>query len=513
MRLFRATYTDRRGAPREAAKWYVEFRDHLGLRRRLVAFTDKKASAEFGRKIEALVACRLAGERPDGDFGRWLESLPAKICDKLVKTGILSGQRAAANRPLKEHVDDFEQSLVAKGTTQKQARLTANRVRQLIRLCGFVFLSDLVPSVVERALAEMRRGEKNISARTSNFYLGALKQFCRWMEREGRAVGSAVTHMRKLKVEADQRHQRRALTVEELRLILATARNGEEVCGMPGRERALVYQVAVETGLRASELGSLIPTSFDFEASPATVSVGAAQVKSRRASTLPLRPGTAASLREHCRRVLPAARAFRMPKSTHTAEMIRADLKSAGIPYRDDAGRYADFHALRHTFLTNLANSGVHPKTAQALARHSDINLTMSRYTHSLLEEQWEAVQRLPNLDVEEEGRALSTGTNGGPVLGSCLAKQEQFGQTDPDESRLRDGGERQAEKAPRMPEKALSRPLARENGGERGIRTPGPRKGDSGFRNRPVRPLRHLSAVRVRSCRLAPNGRLTAKF
>ena len=115
MRLFKATYKDRKGVPRTATKWYVEFRDHLGVRRRLVAFTDKRASAEFGRKIAALLACRLAGERPDGDIGRWLESLPTKICDRLVKTGTLSGQRAAANRPLKEHVDDFEQSLVAKG--------------------------------------------------------------------------------------------------------------------------------------------------------------------------------------------------------------------------------------------------------------------------------------------------------------------------------------------------------------------------------------------------------------
>ena len=40
----------------------------------------------------------------------------------------------------------------------------------------------------------------------------------------------------------------------------------------------------------------------------------------------------------------------------------------------------ADFHALRHTFVSNLANS----KMAQPLARHSTITLTMDRYTHSL---------------------------------------------------------------------------------------------------------------------------------
>jgi len=47
----------------------------------------------------------------------------------------------------------------------------------------------------------------------------------------------------------------------------------------------------------------------------------------------------------------------------------------------DDRGRYADFHALRKAFITNLSRAGASPKTAQLLARHSDINLTMNTYT------------------------------------------------------------------------------------------------------------------------------------
>jgi site-specific recombinase XerD len=45
-------------------------------------------------------------------------------------------------------------------------------------------------------------------------------------------------------------------------------------------------------------------------------------------------------------------------------------------------GKVYDFHALRHQFITNLARSGVHPKTTQELARHSTIALTMNFYTH-----------------------------------------------------------------------------------------------------------------------------------
>ncbi|MCA9170990.1 MAG: tyrosine-type recombinase/integrase [Planctomycetales bacterium] len=60
--------------------------------------------------------------------------------------------------------------------------------------------------------------------------------------------------------------------------------------------------------------------------------------------------------------------------------------------------KFADFHAARHTFITNLSRSGVYPKTAQDLARHSDIRLTMNVYSHTDLSEQAKAVGRLPTL-------------------------------------------------------------------------------------------------------------------
>lgn len=40
------------------------------------------------------------------------------------------------------------------------------------------------------------------------------------------------------------------------------------------------------------------------------------------------------------------------------------------------------FHMLRHTFATNLVTSNVDLKTAQDLMRHSNIDTTMSIYTH-----------------------------------------------------------------------------------------------------------------------------------
>ncbi len=68
------------------------------------------------------------------------------------------------------------------------------------------------------------------------------------------------------------------------------------------------------------------------------------------------------------------------------------------LAYQDTDGLFADFHGLRHTFISLLANSGVSPKLTQSLARHSDINLTMSRYAHVALHDQATALECLPKL-------------------------------------------------------------------------------------------------------------------
>lgn len=105
-------------------------------------------------------------------------------------------------------------------------------------------------------------------------------------------------------------------------------------------------------------------------------------------------------------------------------KMLRADLADAGIAYVDDAGRYADFHALRHTTGSWLAANGVHPKVAQAIMRHSDINLTMGRYTHTLRGQEAEAVKSLPDLFLPCIEATRATGTDGRSELTPQLTPQ-----------------------------------------------------------------------------------------
>ena len=192
----------------------------------------------------------------------------------------------------------------------------------------------------------------------------------------------------------------------------------------------------METGLRAGELRSLTRASFDLDAEPPTVTVAAAYSKRRRDDTLILRPELADDLRAYLCSMAPVAVAFKLPKPNMIIRMFKADLEAAGIPSRDDAGRVADFHALRHTFhITNLASGGVHPKTAQSLARHSDITLTMNCYSHSYRDQEIDALRTLPDLSNPSRQRLSATGTEDGAAddwrSADYLAQNERRGASD----------------------------------------------------------------------------------
>jgi len=335
-------------------------------------------------------------------------------------------------------------------------------------------------------------------ARSGNAPRQAAAQFCRWAVREGRMHANPLVNVAPLNVRTDRRHDRRALALDECRRLLTATAAEPTRFGMTGAERALLYRVALTTGLRRGELASLTRASFDLAAVWPTVTVAAAYSKHRREDVLALRPDVADALRGHLALKALAAAAFNMPPKRATAPMFRADLKAAGIDYRDDAGDVADFHALRHTFITHLARSGVHPKVAQALARHSTITLTMDRYTHTILEDRTAALAALPDLGAPAEADAARrTGTDDRPASGARGgAREGGLGRTSAN------AGERQGELSARKRE-STNPPVERrqhvfcsDNGGEGGIRTPGTQKGHAGFRNRSVRPLRHLSAT-----------------
>ncbi len=439
MRLFKATYKNRSGEKCKSRKWYLDFSDHLGRRHKIPAFESKRQSEALGRQVETLISCKVVGQRPDAEQQRWLEGVPDKLRQRFVKIGLLDSQRAAAGKPLTKHLEDFQKSLLSKGNTSEYVKIVLSRVKRVFDECKFSFWNDIQASRVEHKISILRKYVKtkaglkdlgDISAQTYNFYIKSVKQFCKWMVQDGRASESPVEHLQTINVRTDRRHDRRSLEPDEIRRLLEAAQAADKRFGMTGYERALLYRLAAETGLRRDELKSLKKSSFDFDV--CTVTTEAGDTKNKKLAVLPLRKDTALVLQEYLAGKMPSVKAFKVP--VKTALMLKADLKAAKIPYVDDAGRYADFHSLRHSTGSLLAAAGVHPKVIQSIMRHSDINLTMSRYTHIFRGQESEAVASLPDLSLpsKESNRAKATGTDGKSCLDTCLDKSGVINQNEP---------------------------------------------------------------------------------
>jgi integrase len=307
-------------------------------------------------------------------------------------------------------------------------------------------LPDIKATTVEDFVTRLR-DEEQLSLQSCNHYLRSIKSFTHWLYLNERLNRNPLMNISMYNTRTDRRHDRRPLSMEEFLLMYHAARTGPPVEGLKGMDRAMLYLLAAWTGFRKGELGSLSLSSFTGLQSGSnavsmsnrgeaarfpTVMIQAAYSKHRREDVQILHP----DIVEHFLKWLEV----RKPESEDeilfpiseascgverkTSGMMEFDLTSARnfwiaeaeneeekaerehsdfLKYKNAAGKFADFHALRHTFITNLSLANVSPKTAQLLARHSDISLTMNIYSHINPDEQAKAINALPGLPQKKE--------------------------------------------------------------------------------------------------------------
>lgn len=305
-------------------------------------------------------------------------------------------------RPVVEHLDDYVDYLAAKENTLSYVTTARQLIVKLIDETKAKTLADLDTGRILRTLATWRqRKHRPLGIGGSNHYIRSIKGFSRWLWRERRTPDDPLVGLRRMNAEADRRHVRRPLTVEELKRLTdvtqqsKTTYRGRDWLFTPD-DRAILYSIAAYSGLRAKEIASLTKDDFDFETE--TLIVAASNTKNRKTAKLPLHPTLSEKLKTWFATLdreplFPGS--WCVPGKSRAGETLKRDLKRAGIAYRDAGGRVVDFHALRYTFITSLAKAGVHPAKAQRLARHSTIALTMNVYTQLDVEDLRDAVASL----------------------------------------------------------------------------------------------------------------------
>ena len=315
---------------------------------------------------------------------------------RMVREGLVDpterARREASFRPVADHIGDYRLEILAKQGTAKHAREAAGVLTKLLADSSIESVGDLAPDRIQQALGRLGVAR---SARTVNKALGFIKAFAAWLERSNRLkeVPRGLLAIEPRNVELDRKRVRRALTPEEFELLWQTVRlkgatietrrvprnQGPKPIGwLTGPDRAILYALAAGTGFRRRELGSLTPESFDLDGDDPSVTVRAGYSKRGRNDRQPIRRALAAELREYLAGRPRGVPVFAVPQ--RTARMLARDLELAGICPKTIEG-VADFHALRAAYVTGLVRSGVDAATAQKLARHSDVRLTLQTYT------------------------------------------------------------------------------------------------------------------------------------
>ena len=174
------------------SSWYIAYSDHDGVRRTTKGCPDKAATEALARKLESDAELRRRGViDPKAD-----------------------AYRAAQSRPLAEHLADWKAFQVGKGVTQRHADEGYARVVKLVALAKADRLSDLTLARLQAALALLRG--QGLALRTIHHHVRLVKNFSRWVWRDGRTREDLLAHLQPPdNPESDRRRERRALTEDE----------------------------------------------------------------------------------------------------------------------------------------------------------------------------------------------------------------------------------------------------------------------------------------------------------
>jgi len=344
---------------------------------------------------------------------------------ELVKAGVLTPEQDAISThkrtTITTHVEAYVASLNARGCTPKHVHTQKRLLTTVLEECRFRSLADVKREPVERWLTQ--GANRTRSARTRNTYLCAIRWFLNWAIDNERLLANPLARIPLADEKADRRRQPRALTGDEIVRLLDAARRRplaqaqlyprgwrkgqpgtslrpETVAKLErlGRERALAWKTLVLTGLRLGELASLRMRDAVLDGPRPHLLLDARFEKNRNGSAIPLRADLAADLRAWLADAPPDQPLFAL--SENQVKVFNKDLKWAGIAKRDDRGRTACVHSLRHSHASLLNRAGVGPQTVQASMRHGSLDMT-TVYSDPRLLDIAAAVDALPALPLD----------------------------------------------------------------------------------------------------------------
>lgn len=349
--------------------------------------------------------------------GTWSDATSALRCfvREIEEEG--SGPRPRTSYTLRQYVDRYMEA--RKSLREVEPTTLRNQEYQLGVVCdhlGAVRLGDVTTAMISDMYVDMLNGKTRSGRPVKGTYIRAIHSHLSPVFR--RAVEEGLIPSNPCKgvvMPKDDRSQKKAMTREQ-------AHDFVEALD-PTDPRECAYLLAVTMGLRRGEICGLSWGDVDFD--DMTVNVhhsydmfGNLKTTKTRAGVriLPLPEKTAEGLKaqkEAQLRRFARTNAARGEGEGHVAQDdstavitdwfgARVSPRSLGSWWDVDRKHFGlgDFtlHELRHTYLTLLAETGVHPNVMQQLAGHTKSQITMDIYTHVHMDAKREAVEAVSKI-------------------------------------------------------------------------------------------------------------------
>lgn len=236
-------------------------------------------------------------------------------------------------------------------------------------------IETIQPFFVRTWLASLK--DENISARTINRKLSALKSFFKYLQRNGHIAQSPVSTL-----SGPKSGKKLPSWVPGNRLEVLFDRSTYEE-GFDGETVWLIFQVLYQTGIRRSELLNLAENHIDTHTSTLRV-----MGKGKKERILPLQT----DLLNHLKTYIEKKREFGLnspalfergeEKPVTPGWVYSAVKKYLGqVTTQQKRGP----HVLRHSFATHLTNAGADLNAVKELLGHSSLAATQV-YTHNTIE-------------------------------------------------------------------------------------------------------------------------------
>lgn len=364
----------------ESEKWYGCFREGKRLVRVPLAIDKDVAQVMLGELIKQ----RARGEA--GMVNPYKEHLDAALAD---------------------HVADYVAEVTATTRSEQYHRELSRVLNLFVRDGKCPRLRDVNPDRVSRYLNRMTAGPT-----TRNHHRRGIVMLMNWLEDKGRIDRTPLTKRNVKTAKKGEKRERRALTGDEIARLLDAVKDypvksasvntgGRNAKKKPaarpaklkpatlaklqqrGRERWLMYRLAVLTGLRRGELSRLRVAHLHLDRQPfAQIDLPGHLTKNGKPARINLVPSLAADLRQWIADTgrQPGDPVVAVPTRCNLSKLHKAHLALAGIPYVDAHNRRADFHSLRMAANVMLRKAGIPPKERQLFLRHGKQELTTEIY-------------------------------------------------------------------------------------------------------------------------------------